>query len=120
MIIKVEELEPLPEPYEILELVPGEPVRIKVVDWKMGKITIHPRFPGAPPEKTIAAIRIYTTKDYKPTFPHYWDITPKRLVYQLGGILTKGIEPGYVLEIVRDVPGPRAHFTVQLVPEVPK
>ena len=120
VIIEIEKLEELPAPHEILEIKPGEPVRFKVVDWKLGKIVIVPRWPGAPPKKTIPCIRVYTTPKYKPTFPHYWDITPTRLVYQLGGLLTKGVEPGYLVEVTRDIPGPRAHFTVKLVPETPK
>ena len=121
-MIEIEKLEVLPPPYEILETEPCTNYYIKVVDYKIGKITITPRWPGAPPAKTVVAVRLYTTPDWKKYFPHYWDITPARLVYQLIGLLAKGIPDGYVLKIHRDIPGPKAHFSVEWVLEeqVPK
>lgn len=112
----VEELPPLEPPYEILELTPGRPVRMRVLDWKMGRMTIVPRYPGAPPQKTIVAIRIYTDEASKPTFPHYWDITSSRLVYQLAPMLRRPLPEKAAIEITRDIPGPRAHYAVRWVP----
>jgi len=82
----------------------------------MGRITIMPKYPGAPPVKTIAAIRLYAAPGAKPTWPPYWDVTPSRLVYQLAALLTQGIPENMMLEVIRDVPGPKAHFQVRWVP----
>jgi len=112
----VDQLEPLDPPYEIVDFEPGRPYIFKIIDWKIGRITIVPRYPGAPPTKTIAAIRLYAAPGGKETFPPYWDITPSRLVYQLAVILTQGIPEGMALEVVRDEPGPKAHFQVRWVP----
>ena len=109
-------LQPLEPPYEILELVPGKPVKMRVLDWKMGQMTIVPRYPGAPPTKTVVAIRIFTDPASKPTFPYYWDITSSRLVYQLAPMLAQGLHEKMALEITRDAPGPRAHYQVRWVP----
>jgi len=108
-------LKTLPPPYEILELVPCEPVIIKVLDYQIGKITIHPRWPGAPPAKEVLCVRIFTDKQTKPTFPHYWDITPKRLTYQLINILIQEKLTGKYLKIHRDIPGPKAHYSIQIL-----
>jgi len=116
-IYSPEALEPLPPPYEILELEPGVPVDLEVTGYRIGRITIKPRFPGAPPEKTVAAVRVYLTERCKPTFPHYYDITPQRLVAQLIPILLAGYWRTHIIRIVRDVPGPKAHFSVQLIPK---
>lgn len=112
----VEQLQPLDPPYEIVDFEPGRPYRFTIVAWKMGRITITPRYPGAPPTKTIAAIRLYAAPGAKETFPPYWDITPSRLVYQLAVVLTQVTTFPVTLEVTRDVPGPRAHFQVGIVP----
>ena len=116
MPLRLEELPWLEPPYEIFEFEPQKPATFVVTDYKIGKIRIHPRWPGAPPEKVVIAIRLYVDPKTKPTFPPYWDITPSRLVYQLAGMLVRGIPKGYALRITRDVPGPKAHFSVEWVP----
>jgi len=107
----------LPPPYEILDTEPCRTYRMKVVRWEIGKLIIHPRWIGAPPEKLIHVIRVYTTEVYKGTWPYYWEITPRRLVSQLYTMFRAGIPEGMVLEIHRDVAGPKAHFSVRWVPE---
>ena len=115
MAIRFEELKFLDPPYEIFEFEPCTPAYFKVVDYQVGKITITPRWPGAPKEKVVIAIRLYLDPYTKKYFPKYWDITPSRLVYQLASILTAGIPDGMWLKIHRDVAGPKAHFLVQWV-----
>ena len=114
-MINLEELKTLPPPYEIYEFEPCKPAYFKVVDWEMGKITIKPRWPGAPPEKVVECIRLHVDPETKPYFPHYWDITPRRLVYQLAALLTYIPRDKPWLKIHRDIPGPKAHFSVQWV-----
>ncbi len=114
-MIEIEKLKTLPPPYEIFEFKPCEPAYFKIIDYEIGKITITPKWPGAPPSKTIVAIRLHVDPKTKPLFPHYWDITPSRLVYQLAGMLIRGIPEDKWLRVHRDVPGPKAHFSVAWV-----
>ena len=114
-MINVEELPDLPPPYEIYEFQPCTPAFFKITDFKIGKISISPRFPGAPPVKVVEAVRLFVDPETKKYFPYYWDITPRRLVYQLAGMLVQGIPENLWLKIHRDVPGPKAHFSVEWV-----
>ncbi|MCD6148255.1 hypothetical protein J7J18_02665 [bacterium] len=114
-MIEIEKLKELPPPYEIYEFEPCKPAYFKIVGYEIGKIRIQPKWPGAPPEKWVVAIRLHVDPETKPYFPHYWDITPSRLVYQLIGMLTREIPEGMWLKVHRDVPGPKAHFSVQWV-----
>ena len=114
-MIEIEKLPELPGPYEIFEFQPRTPAYFKVTDFKIGRMTISPRWPGAPPTKVVEAIRLYVDPATKKYYPPWWDITPRRLVYQLAGMLTQGIPSGMWLKIERDIPGPKAHFSVQWV-----
>jgi len=113
--MQLETLKELPRPYEIYEFVPCHPADFKIVRYEIGKITITPKWPGAPTTKTIPAIRLHVDPATKPTFPHYWDITPTRLVHQLAAMLTAQFEPGKTIRIHRDIPGPKAHFSVMWI-----
>lgn len=114
-MIEVEKLPPLEPPYEIYEFEPCTPAYFKVTEFKIGRMTISPRFPGAPPTKVIEAIRLYVDPETKKYYPPWWDITPRRLVYQLAGMLVSGIPSNMWLKIHRDIPGPKAHFSVEWV-----
>jgi len=114
-MIDVEKLPVLEPPYEIYEFEPCTPAYFKVVDFKIGRITIHPRFPGAPEVKIVECVRLYVDPETKKYYPPWWDITPRRLVYQLAGMLTRGIPENMWLKIHRDIPGPKAHFSVEWV-----
>ena len=114
--MRIEEMSELTDPHEILELEPCKPVRLRVIRFELGKIRISPRWPGAPPEKEIAGCRAHLDPATKPAFPHYYDITPSRLVHQLATLAITPIPPGMELEIHRDVPGPKAHYSVRWVP----
>jgi len=118
-MIDIEKVKTLTPPYEIYEVVPCQPAYFKVVDYEIGKATIHPRWPGAPPSKEVLAVRLHVDPKTKPYFPHYWDITPSRLVYQLAGMLTQKIPENMWLRIHRDIPGPKAHFSVGWVEKPP-
>ena len=111
-MIPTREEKRLPPPYEIFEFVPCQPAFFKIVSWELGWITIKPRFPGAPPSKDVLALRLHVDPATKPYFPHYWDITSSRLVHQLAGMLTQGVPENMYLRVHRDIPGPKAHFSV--------
>jgi len=111
-----EELRPLPEPHEILELADGETVVLRIISWERGSMVIHPRYAGAPAEKTIPALRVHVPETVKPYPPRYWDITAKTLQWQLLPLLT---EPGYEnYEYVITAHGvaPRKRFTLERRP----
>jgi len=114
-MIEIERVPPLDPPYEIYEFEPARPAYFKVVKYQVGRMTISPRFPGAPPTKEVLAVRLYVDPETKPYYPPYYDITPSRLVHQLAGMLAAGIPDGQWLQITRDIPGPRAHFGVAWV-----
>lgn len=111
----VSRLEALEPPYEIYEFPPAVPVRFVITTYKIGKMKIQPRFPGSPAEKEIEAIRLFVNPVTKPYFPPYYDLTPRRVVHQLAGMLVQGIPPGAQLEITRDIAGPQAHFSIRWV-----
>jgi hypothetical protein len=118
-MIEIEKLTPLTPPYEIFEFVPCQPAYFRIVSYEIGRITITPRWPGAPPRKEIVCVRLHVDPATKPYYPHYWDITPSRLVHQLAGMLTAGIPEDMWLRIHRDIPGPKAHFSVGWVERPP-
>lgn len=111
----IEDLPILEAPYEIYEFQPNIPAFFKVSNWRMGKMTIIPRWAGAPPTKIIEAVRIYVDEETKPFYPPYYDITPRRLVSQLSGMMKQPIPRNMWLKILRDVPGPRAHFSASWI-----
>jgi len=113
-LAELERLKDLEPPYEILELKPGETKSLTVVDWQLGKMKISPRWPGAPAEKVIRAIRLFVPKEEKPTFPHYFDATAGTLVPQLYTILREaGVPPRTIrLEITKIGSPPKARFSV--------
>jgi hypothetical protein len=110
------ELRPLQGPYEILELRDRESVRLRVVSWEQGTITIHPRYPGAPAEKEIAALRVHLAAGTKPYPPLYWDITSKTLQAQLLPLLLERGFERYEYVITKYGVPPKARFTLERVP----
>ena len=118
-MIDMKNLHTLPPPYEIVDFEPKKPYYFKLTQWKLGKVLIHPRWVGAPPEKEVVAMRMYVDPTTKPYYPPYYDVTPKRLVYQLAGMFASNFRTDMWLQIIRDIPGPKAHFSVMWV-EKPK
>jgi len=106
----------LPPPWEILELEPCKPIRIRVLRYEFGIIAIKPRWPGAPPEKIVKAVRLHVDPKYKPYWPHYWDVTPRRLAYQLAEIVKRPDISDFELVIHKVGEPPKAWFEVRLEP----
>jgi len=114
--VEFERLPFLSPPFEIFEFRPCETVYFHVVDYELGRIRIVPRYPGAPPEKIVPAIRLHMHEEFKPVLPRYWDLTPSRLVFSLLPLLQADEHLRNYLVIHRTVAGPRAHFSIQLIP----
>ena len=114
------ELEALPwlePPFEILELEPEEEKVLTVIDYKIGKAIIHPRWAGAPEEKLVKMIRLYVPPEEKPLFPHYWDVAARTLVAQLEKVLQEADVPRHKVRIrIKKVgKAPKARFLVQVL-----
>jgi len=114
--VEVEKLPELTPPFEIYEFPACEKLIFHVVDYMLGKMTIAPRWPGAPPAKVVAALRLYMHEEFKPYYPRYWDLTPARLVFGLLPLLQAGEHRENYIAIHRTVVGPRARFGIQLIP----
>jgi len=110
------ELRPLVGPFEILDLADRGSVRLRVVSWERGTMTIKPRYPGAPAEKEIEVLRVHLAEGVKPYPPSYWDITSKTLEAQMLPLLLERDFPRYEYVITKYGVAPRARFTVERVP----
>ena len=104
------------EPYELMELRDRETVEFAVTFWRVGEMVIHPRYPGAPEEKRVRVLRLWVPEEDKPRFPHYWDVTSKRVIAQLVPMLEAGLAPGSRVRITASGVRPRKWFTVEVVP----
>lgn len=105
-------MEPLPGPYEILELTDGESMTTKIESWKVGEVEIHPAY--QPQGKMIKALRIGVPKINKEFFPFYWDVTSQTLLAQLMPFLEA---PGYAQKtytITKHGVAPRARFSLEV------
>jgi len=98
MLPALDSLEPMSEPFEILELRDGETAVLVPVRWELGKATITPR-DGRPP-KEIRVLRVHVDPADKPTVPAYWDITSQHLIAAL-------------LPYLEQMPGHRWRFTIR-------
>jgi len=116
VIPEVEALPELPPPMEIFELTACEEIIMHIVGYDLGKTVIVPRWPGAPPRKTVACLRVHMHPDFKPVYPRYWDFTPKRLVYALLPLLRAREHERNYIAVHRTVPGPAAHYSIRLIP----
>jgi len=106
-------------PFEILELVNGESIFIKPVRFELGEIVIKPRWPGAPPEKKVLALRIHVEEGSKPYFPLYFDITSRRLVAALMPVMERAIAERMWIRITKRGTAPKAWFEHQFLKEIP-
>ena len=111
-----EGLRPLPGPYEILDLADGESKDLIIRAWERGSIVIHPRYPGAPAEKTIPVLRAHLTEAAKEYPPMYYDITSKTLTAQLLPLLAGVGWERYVYRVTKHGVAPRARFTLERIP----
>lgn len=111
-----EELEELPGPYELLDLMDNQTIEFRVTNWSQGTIKIHPRYPGAPAEKTIPVMRLRVPFQDKPTGVQYYDVTSKTLQAQLLPMLMNSRYMDYVYRITKHGVRPRARFSLSRRP----
>jgi hypothetical protein len=105
----------LPGPYEILDLKEGESVLIHPMKWVNGRVIIHPRYPGAPAEKEIVAIRLFVPREEKPFGAPYWDLTSQTLRASLEPVLDEIVKNGWGLKLIARGTGPAKRYSFQIV-----
>ena len=108
------EAELLPGPYEILELPDGRSLRLAITGSLEGDMIIKPRYPRAPEEKRIHALRLFTAPGYKPIGPQWWDVTSQTLVAQLRPHLVDLAATGKEFVITAHGTAPRKRFSLEI------
>jgi len=116
VVVMSSDLRSLIGPYEYLELPDRGVVRFMVSSFERGTTVIHPRYEGAPSEKTIEALRIHVSEKYKPLPPPYWDITSKTLIAQLLPLILERDRDRYEYVVTKYGEGVKARFTLERVP----
>jgi hypothetical protein len=111
-----EGLRPLVGPYELLDLPDRGSVRLRIVSWEQGSMTISPRYEGAPSEKVVPVLRVHLAAGVKPYAPYYYDITSKTLQAQLVPLLLERGYDRYEYVVTKYGVAPRARFTLERVP----
>lgn len=114
MLPNVETLDPLPEPFEMLELVDGQEIELRILSWTIGKAKITPR--DGRPAKEVQILRVEVSTAAKPTLPPYWDISSKHLEAGLLGHLEQEGFTDKIFIIKRFGEGPKARFTLDVRP----
>ena len=112
--LDLNELKPIPGPFEIMELADRETLTITPERWELGKAKITPR--DGRPEKEIRILRLHVSPADKPTLPHYWDVTSAHLVAGLVGYLDAKSSKRLTFRITKQGTGPRARFTLDATP----
>lgn len=113
-LLPVEELDRIPLPYELLEMVNGASLALTVESYQLGKMRIDTR--DTRPAHDVPVLRVFVPLGEKPTLPHFWDITAKHLI---AGLLPH-LEPPATLprrfRVVRHGMGPTTRFTLETLP----
>ena len=105
------------EPIEWLELRDKETAEFHVERYEWGEYTISPRYAGAPARKAIPVLRVYVPAEDKPRFPHYWDISSKRVHAQLRAPLDMIVRDRMLVRITATGVRPAKWFQVEWIPE---
>lgn len=108
-------LRELPGPYEFLELKDGESIRLSVVRFEEGLVTIHPRRRDAPPVRTVRCLRLWLNPGFKAYGPPYWDVNAGTLVAQLKPLLPDLVREGREFIITAHGEAPKKRFSIRLV-----
>lgn len=110
---KLEDLDELAGPYEIMELRDGERIDLHVERFELGRAEIRPR-DGRPPHE-VPFLRVFVPAADKVELPRYWDITAKHLIAGMLGYLDAGIRAGRTFRITKHGKAPRARFTLDVL-----
>ena len=116
MLPELDNLDPLSEPFEMLELLDEQEIILKPKGFMLGKAMINPR--DGRPAKLIRVLRVDLSRDDKPTLPQYWDVTSVNLIAGLMGHFTQRDYLRKTYTIKKHGEGPRARFTLDISPVV--
>lgn len=107
-------VEALPEliGMELLELVDGQAIELRILRWEAGRATIHPGYGDRP--KLIRVLRVWVPPADKPVGPDYWDITSQTLMYQMQPYLERVGFQTRIYRITKHGVAPRARFTLEV------
>lgn len=114
MLPELELLEPLPDPFEILELLDKQEIVLRPKGFTLGKAKIVPRDGREP--KLIRVLRVEVSKADKPTLPQYWDVTSAHLIAGLMGHFGQRDYLRKTYKIKKFGTGARARFTLDIAP----
>lgn len=110
---RVETVEPMPGPYELLDLGDGGSKTFSVTAYKLGRMEIHRR-DGA--ERSILVLRVHVPKADKAYHPGYWDITGQTLIDQLLPFVQRGDARRNRFTVTKHGYAPTARFTLEVSP----
>jgi hypothetical protein len=99
---------------EILELEDSQSVDLRVTEYELGEMVIHPR--QGPPDKRIRVLRLHVRQEDKRTGPPYWDITGQTLIEQLLPYLRRPDFRALTFRVTKYGVAPKARFGLQIIP----
>lgn len=111
---RVDQLEDMPEPFEILEMEDGQTKTLRVVKYREGRMWLEPR--DGRPRKQVQVLRVWVPPTDKPTIPPYWDITAKHLINGLLGYLETRGAGTHEFTITKQGKPPVARFRLEARP----
>ena len=112
MLPDITELDPTPDPFEMLEMDSGEQISLKPLSFSLGRAKITPR--DGRPAREIRILRVDVSLDDKPTLPQYWDVTSAHLIAALYAHFSIDGYQSKVYKITKVGEGPRARFTLDV------
>jgi len=127
----------LQPPFAPLDIPPCVTVTLTPLSFEIGRMVIHPRFPGAPAEKEVEVVRIFvpikekiemlekigelppgvgaTYPELVAAVPAYWDIAQRRLYPALLRTLQAPGWEGVKFELHKIGHPPKAFFSIRVV-----
>jgi len=102
-------------PYEVFELQDKQSMELVITGYTKGEVVIHPRYAGAPAEKTVMAMRVFVDPGTKPTGPPWWDLTSQTLIAQLEPFLANVAKAPRRVRLVAHGVAPSKRYSVELM-----
>jgi hypothetical protein len=104
----------LPHPWDLLILLSGKSISLRVSDYLRGSIMIQQR-DGSPP-KQIAALRLWAERLDHPSRSPYYDVTYTRLIEALVPFLDNPATSRHAFTMTAGGQGNRKTFTLDVSP----
>ena len=124
----------LAEPYEYLDLLHGQLIRLQVARWEDGEAVIHPRHPtqrhvrqhmdqrqltevpapGTPISVQTPVLRLWGTRLDEPSGAHYWDISSKTARADLLARLQHGTPLPTIVTLTANGVAPKKRYSIEV------